>query len=104
MRELQKRITSAEFVEYWASYRLDGRGPHYDDLRAGVIASMIANVHRDTARRPEPFDMLDFIPWSDRHGDMPTTDAAREDSPVLLGDADAQTKLLISNLFPTAHG
>jgi len=90
-------------VEYWASYRLDGRGPHYEDLRAGAIVSMIANVNRDTVRRPEPFDILDFIPWSDRRCETGAT-PAREDSPVLLKDSDAQTKLLISTLFPTLCG
>jgi hypothetical protein len=92
---LQERVTSAEFVEYMALYQLDGRGPHYDDLRAGTIASMIANVNRDSKVRSEPFSALDFMTWNEHaHAD------AVEAGPILLDDPEAQSELLLTMMFP----
>lgn len=97
VRELQERISSAEFVEYMASYQLDQRGGHYDDLRAGAIAAMIANVNRDTSKRETPYGILDFIPWNEtRQVDEDVVAAG----PVLLDDPDQQTALLLTTLFP----
>ncbi|MGY6256540.1 phage tail assembly protein T [Paraburkholderia caledonica] len=92
---MQQQITSAEFVEYMASYQLDRRGPHYDDLRAGTIASMLANINRDAKVRKEPFGPLDFMTWNE-HAQR----EAEEAKPVLLDDADAQSNLLLSMMFP----
>ena len=79
-----------------ASYEIDQRGGHYDDLRAGAIASVVANAHRDMKARPEPFGPLDFIAWRE------VREAAKqeESEPILLDDPDAQTKLLFSVMFP----
>lgn len=77
-----------------AAYEIDRRGGHYDDLRAGAIVSMLANINRNTKVAPEPFGILDFIPWNEHHP------AAEEAEPVLLDDPDAQSRLLDSMLFP----
>lgn len=37
-------------------------GPPREDQRAGTVAAVIANVNRDTKRRPEPFGIDDFFP------------------------------------------
>lgn len=94
VRELQQRIDSAELVEYMALYQIDARGTHYEDLRAGTIASMIANVNRNEKRKPEPWGPLDFIPWNERNK------AKQESPPILLDDAEAQSRLIDSMLFP----
>lgn len=78
-----------------ASYQLDQRGGHYDDLRAGTIASMLANINRDTKVRREPFGALDFMTWNEL---VSTT--AEQAAPVLLDDPDAQSELLLSMMFP----
>ncbi|WP_428840029.1 phage tail assembly protein T [Burkholderia ambifaria] len=99
VRELQQRITSAEFVEYMASYQIDRRGGHYDDLRAGAITSMLANINRNTKVRREPFGTLEFIPWNEFH------EAANEPHvPILLEDPNAQAELLFSTMFPNRNG
>lgn len=78
-----------------ASYQLDQRGGHFDDLRAGTIASMLANINRDTKTRKEPFGTLDFIPWNE----MRRLD--EEDvTPVLLDDPEKQAALVLSMMFP----
>lgn len=79
-----------------ASYQLDRRGSHYDDLRAGTIASMLANINRDAKVRKEPFGPLDFITWNE-HAQQTATDV----EPVLLDDPEAQSTLLLSMMFPS---
>lgn len=81
-----------------ASYQLDRRGGHYDDLRAGTIASMLANINRNENVRKEPFEALDFIPWNETH------EAEAHAEPILLDDADAQSNLLFSKMFPNRDG
>lgn len=51
---------------------------------------MLANLHRDTKRRPEPYGMLDFLPWRN----VPTAT-----EPILVEDKDAQAQLLSVALF-----
>lgn len=77
-----------------AYYRLEPWGSHYDDLRAGVVASMIGNVHRDRKRQAAPFGDLDFIPWNEH------SRAGRAAEPILLEDAEAQSSLIDQMMFP----
>ena len=77
-----------------AFYRLEPWGSHYDDLRAGVVASMICNVHRDRKKQATPFGDLDFIPWNEH------ARASRSAEPILLDDADAQSELIARTMFP----
>ena len=44
-----------------AFYRLEPFGAERDNLHAGIVASMVANVNRDTKKRPEPFAPHDFL-------------------------------------------
>lgn len=58
MRELLARVTSAELTEWRAYYRLDPWTEDRADLRAGTVASVVANCHtRDATFKPS-----DFIP------------------------------------------
>jgi hypothetical protein len=41
---------------------LEPFGPDAEAWRAGVIASTIANVNRDSKKRPRPFTAQDFMP------------------------------------------
>ncbi|WP_444551312.1 phage tail assembly protein T [Burkholderia pseudomallei] len=91
-------MSSAEFVEYMASYQLDRRGGHYDDLRAGTVASMLANINRNEKVRREPFGVLDFIPWNEMH------ETEEQAEPILLDDPEAQSSLLFSTMFPNRDG
>jgi len=75
-----------------AFYRLEPWGSHYDDLRAGVVASMLANVNRDPKKRADPFDSLDFIPWNEHH--------RAEAEPTRLEDDDEQSALIERVMFP----
>jgi hypothetical protein len=55
-------MSSAEFAEWLAFMELEPFGPGRDELRAGVIAAVIANVNRDSKRSSEPFVPADFFP------------------------------------------
>ncbi|MFZ5816303.1 MAG: phage tail assembly protein T [Bacillota bacterium] len=57
-----------------AYYRLEPWGTGVEDLRAGIVASTVANANRDPKRRRRPFAPQDFMPTWDRG-------EAREQSP-----------------------
>ena len=64
--QAQREIDSIEFA-YWLEYsQIEPFGAPYEDMRAGMVTSMLANINRDTATHPEPFGILDFVPWSGR--------------------------------------
>lgn len=77
-----------------AFYQLEPWGSHYDDLRAGVVASMIGNIHRDRKRQATPFGDLDFIPWNE------FSRASRAAEPILLDDPESQSDLIARVMFP----
>ncbi|KQQ90388.1 hypothetical protein [Massilia sp. Leaf139] len=85
-------MTSAEFTEWQAYYRLEPFGEVVADERHGAALALHANLNRDSKTRPKPFTPDDFIPWR----------AAREsdeDAPILLDDAEAQSNLIRAQLF-----
>lgn len=94
----QREVSSAEFTEWMAFAEIEPFGSHYDDLRAGTIATMLANVNRNHEKRREPWGALDFIPWNEHHRDTESV------GPVLLEDPEAQSEMLDRMLFPKRHG
>lgn len=62
MDALLDRLPAALFAEWQAYYSLEPWGEDRADLRAGIIASVTANVHRDAKRRPDAFTPQDFMP------------------------------------------
>lgn len=50
-----------EWLAFWEIEHLDGPDDRAD-LRAGIIASTIANAHRNPDTTPEPFAPFDFVP------------------------------------------
>lgn len=60
--ELLSRISSAELTEWQAFYRLEPWGTEIDDLRAGIVSSVVANVNRDPKKQRRPFKPQDFMP------------------------------------------
>lgn len=62
VQELLARISSQELSEWMAYYSLEPWGTETDDLRAGIVASTIANVNRDPKKRRKPYTAQDFAP------------------------------------------
>ncbi len=56
-------MTWREFVEWQEYYEVEPWGEERADLRSGIVASVLANVHRDSKRRPSPYEPTDFMPF-----------------------------------------
>lgn len=56
------RLTSRELGEWIAYYRLEPWGEERADLRAGIVASTIANVHRNPKKQRQPYEAVQFMP------------------------------------------
>lgn len=63
-------MSYAEFLDWIAYYELQPFG--LENWNAGVIASTIANVHRDIKKKKKPFTPSDFMPKVD--ADTPAND------------------------------
>lgn len=64
-------ITPQQLGEWLAYYRIDPWGEIRADLRNGIVASVIANVNRDSRRQQTPFTPADFMPKFDPEVDRP---------------------------------
>lgn len=59
---MQHEISSAHFVELMAAELLEPRGEYRADLRAGIIASTVANSAPFRSKTAKVFGPADFIP------------------------------------------
>lgn len=66
MGELLARISSRELSEWMAYFELDPFGQERADLRAGIVASTVANTARDPKKRRRQWMPKDFMPQFDR--------------------------------------
>lgn len=64
--ELLNRISSRELAEWQAYDQIDPIGEARADLRAGIVASTVANVNRDPKKRTRPYKPADFMPDFDK--------------------------------------
>ena len=69
-------MSSREFSEWIAFYSLEPFGEDREDLRSGIVASVVANTVRDPESQPEPFQPADFMP---RFGAEDEEETAPED-------------------------
>lgn len=60
VKKAQREINSAEFAHWVAYYRIDPFGDERADLRAGIIASTVANVH--ATKKSQQLKPADFMP------------------------------------------
>lgn len=80
VKRAQREVDSAEFAEWMAYAEVEPFGPEREDQRAGIVAALIANVNRDSKKRPEPYDVEDFLPrWETRVAPPPTEDVQLKD-------------------------
>ena len=69
-------MSSRQLAEWIAYYQLEPWGEERADLRAGIVASTIANVNR-SAKRTKPYTPRDFMPRFDAEPEEPTETATR---------------------------
>lgn len=60
--QLLAQMSSRELTEWQAFFALEPFGEQRDDLRSAIVAATVANASRDAKRRPEPFEVGDFMP------------------------------------------
>jgi len=65
--ELLSRISSRELTEWMSFFELEPWGTETELLGHAITSATIANVNRDTKKRPNPFTANDFIPEFDRY-------------------------------------
>ena len=62
-----EEISSNQLSEWMALEEIEGpigeRGAWH---RMAHLASILANAHRDQKKRPQPFELKDFLPWVER--------------------------------------
>lgn len=58
-----REIPLSEMGTWAALWRIDPWDQERADLRTGIVASIIANVHRDSKRKVSPFEPRDFMPY-----------------------------------------
>ncbi len=69
--ELSEEISDAELQEWMAFYRLEPFGEERADLRAGIVASTVANVNRGKKGRAlKPTDFMPFLKTGDQRQKM----------------------------------
>jgi hypothetical protein len=94
VRRAQVEIDSEEFTDWIAFFRMEPWGSEIADLRTGSVVSMIANTNRDVKKRPEPFGLLEFLPWADER--KAGNDSSAE---ILLEDPKEQAALIRATLY-----
>lgn len=92
VKQAQGAIDSREFSEWQAYWNLEPWGEGRGDLRAGIVASTMANLWRG-ANTP-PFTPTDFMPQFDRVGEE------ADDPDALI----AQQQQLLESLTRAAGG
>jgi hypothetical protein len=83
-------VTSEEITEMMAFERIEPFGSLHDEFMHGQVWAVVANTHRDTAKRPQPYAPSDGMPALGR------ALGKGDDKPILLDDKDAQSKLIAS--------
>lgn len=76
-------ITSAQFAEWLAYSRVDPWGEDRDDLRMGIMASVIANSNRGKGKKP--YKPQDFMPNFEPEDEAAAIERIRENLRKTLG-------------------
>jgi hypothetical protein len=87
VRQLLQSLDSQELTEWIAFDRIEAIGEAREDLRAGIVASTIANFGYRQLQKPAM--PSDFMPYLERE----------EAKPVLLDDPDQQSALILKMVF-----
>jgi hypothetical protein len=59
-------LTESEFAEWWEFYNREPWGWEARCFSSGIVAATIANIYRDTKKKPRPFEAIDFVPGAKR--------------------------------------
>lgn len=90
--ELLDRISSRELSEWMVYAQLEPFGEARADLRAGIVASTMANTVRDPKRRKKPFGPEEFMPQFDKEPQTPDEQKSHMETLAALGLAKVSSK------------
>jgi len=71
--DLRRRMSAEEFTQWAAFYRLEPWGEARADLRSGVVASLLFNIHK--GKDTEPLSPADFLLFQDKEARTAETPA-----------------------------
>jgi hypothetical protein len=60
-----REMRPSELGLWLALHRVNPWGETRADLRAGIVASVVANANRDRKKKPQPFRPVDFMSYID---------------------------------------
>lgn len=90
LQELRAALSYAEFQEWCLYYQIEPWGDERADLRAGIVASTVANyAGRQRADGADPARPVDYMPYVDRSPPEPLADAQQLTDEELAAWADA---------------
>lgn len=97
--ELQQRMGAGEFAAWLAFYQVEPFGEMRADLRAGMLATLTANAHRNVKKRRKPFEVGDFLFrfWGEERG-------ARGDAAASSQEMMLKFRALTSDLVHVSNG
>lgn len=55
-------MSSREFAEWQAYYRLEPFGPDRQDAGHAITSMVVAETNRDSKKRSQPYTVQDFLP------------------------------------------
>jgi hypothetical protein len=64
--EIEHGMSGAEFEEWQEFERMEWFGDRRADLRMATLAALLANINRDSKKRPQPYSARDFMPFEER--------------------------------------
>jgi hypothetical protein len=64
VNQMLRAMPASELAEWEAYWRIEPWGEARADLRAGIVASTLANAHRKKGARP--FAPSDFMPYAEK--------------------------------------
>ncbi|MEZ4714310.1 MAG: DUF4035 domain-containing protein [Caldilineaceae bacterium] len=59
--ELQSRMGQTEFLDWLEYYQVEPFGEVRAEMRMGMLASVLANIHRDSKKKPEAYSPKEFM-------------------------------------------
>lgn len=75
-----RRISARQMTEWMAFEQIDPFGEKRADYRAASIVQIIANVNRDTKKRPKPYKIEEFLLKFERDARAPKRQTPQEQS------------------------
>lgn len=68
-------MTSREFAEWQIYERLEPFAPDRIDVGMARICAVLANINRDSDKKPDPYTLADFMPpWQINEDSKPEVD------------------------------